>query len=128
VDGEQVRAATAQYRDIDLASRIEAATPHALVAVLYEELAAALDVLVRATEAGDAARRLQQHERASSILHRLEGGLDRAGGGALAASLAGIYRQMRHRLLAARGGDKAAASEVKAGVESLAEAWSRISF
>jgi flagellar secretion chaperone FliS len=121
------RSPTSRYRDIDLSSRVETATPHELVAMLYGEMAAALDVLMRANEAGDAGRRLAQHERASSILHRLEAGLDLSNGGTLAASLAGIYRQMRRRLLAARDGDMAAAVEVKAGIDSLANAWSRIS-
>jgi len=41
-------------------------------------------------------------------------------------SLAGIYRQMRRRLLAARSGDVDATKEVRDGVASLAEAWARI--
>lgn len=115
-----------QYQQIDLASRIESATPHSLVTLLYTELAAALAIMRRAAAAGDTARRRDQHERASSILHTLEASLDRAHGGDLADTLAGIYRQMRRRLLAGRAGDLAAIDEVVAGVESLAGAWARI--
>jgi flagellar biosynthetic protein FliS len=82
--------------------------------------------MARAAETDDVNRRLQQHERASTILHTLEAGLDRVKGGDLATSLAGIYRQMRRRLLAARSGDMAAIREVRDGVGSLAEAWGRI--
>ena len=96
-----------------------------LVAMLYEELSVVLDVFARIVES-DSRRAIQQHERADSILHALEAGLDYLGGGELARSLGGIYRQMRRRLLAARSGDRAALAEVRAGVSSLAAAWSAI--
>jgi flagellar protein FliS len=115
-----------RYRDMDLSSRIEGASPHALVATLYDELMAALDVLKRAIERGDAALRMTQHERATTILHALDAGLDRVDGGDLAKSLANIYRQMQRRLIAARTGDITAVSDVREGVGNLAAAWSAI--
>ncbi len=118
--------AVQRYRDVDRASRTEGATPHALVAMLYDELAVALAVMASANAAGDTRRRLDQHARASSVLHALECGLDRTRGGNLAQSLASIYRQMRQRLLVARSGDAGALDEVRQGVASLAEAWGRI--
>ena len=120
------RSPTLRYQQVDLVSRIEGSTPHALVSMLYSELSVALDVMQRAAESEDVTRRLQQHERASSILHTLEASLDRVKGGDLAMTLAGIYRQMRRRLLAARSGDVVAIKEVRDGVASLAEAWHRI--
>ena len=121
------RSPVMRYQEMELASRIEGATPHALVAMLYDELGAALDVLARAIDAGDPTLRMTHHERASSILHALEAGLDRVGGGDLAMSLTAIYRQMQRRLIAARSGDVAAIVEVRAGVTSLSEAWRAIS-
>lgn len=120
------RSAAAQYRQIDLASRTDGASPHVLVTLLYEELSIALGVMTRAGEAGDAARRGQLHERACTILHALEHGLDLRGGGDLARSLAQIYGQMRRRLTAARAGDDAALAEISEGVASLSAAWARI--
>ena len=38
-------AATARYNTIDLASRVEGASPHRLIAVLYDELIKSLDTL-----------------------------------------------------------------------------------
>lgn len=111
---------------MDLSSRIDGASPHALVATLYDELLTALDVLARAIERGDAALRLSQHERATTILHALDAGLDRVGGGDLARSLTNIYRQMQRRLIAARTGDLPAAKEVREGVANLAMAWNAI--
>lgn len=115
-----------RYRDMDLSSRIEGASPHALVATLYEELTTALDVLKRAIERGDAALRMSQHERASTILRALDAGLDRVDGGDLAKSLTNIYRQMQRRLIAARSGDISAVSEVREGTGNLAAAWNAI--
>ena len=116
-----------RYRDMDLSSRIDGASPHALVATLYDELLTALDVLARAIERGDAKLRVAQHERATTILHALDAGLDRVGGGDLARSLTTIYRQMQRRLIAARTGDLTAAAEVREGVANLAMAWNAIS-
>jgi flagellar secretion chaperone FliS len=115
-----------RYQEIDLSSRIESAAPHALVAMLYSELSLALDVMLRAADADDTARRWQQHERATSILLTLEASLDRNQGGDLATSLGTIYRQMRRHLLAGRAGDRKAIVDVRDGVASLAEAWNRI--
>ena len=120
------RSAASHYRQIDLASRTDGATPHMLVTLLYEELAGALGVMTRALEAGDTKRLGQHHERACSILHALEHGLDRQSGGDLARSLAQIYAQMRRRLTAVRAGDPAALTEVSEGVASLSAAWARI--
>lgn len=115
-----------RYRDMDLSSRIDGASPHALVTTLYDELITALDVLKRAIERGDSALRMSQHERASTILHALDAGLDRVDGGELARSLTNIYRQMQRRLIAARTGDLNAVIEVREGVGNLATAWSAI--
>jgi flagellar secretion chaperone FliS len=115
-----------RYRQVELASRTEGATPHTLVAMLYDELAVALGVMARAVAGGDTALRLRHHERASSILHALEAGLDPVGGGELAVSLGAIYRQMRQRLLAGRLGDEIAVNEVRNGLQSLAGAWAKL--
>jgi flagellar secretion chaperone FliS len=126
VDGERPVTPLRRYQDVDLRSRIDGATPHALVAMLYGELQVALDVLDRAIATGDVRLIREQHERAASILIALESGLDRSGGSDIAVSLAEIYRQMRRRLLTARNGDAKASREVREGVDSLAAAWARI--
>ncbi len=114
------------YQAVDLASRIESATPHALVAMLYDELGLSIDIILRAVETGDSTRAMRAHERAAAILHRLETGLDAVRGGGLAQALARIYRQMRNRLAVARTGDISALAELRDGVESLATAWAGV--
>jgi flagellar secretion chaperone FliS len=132
VDGEQLnqsvlgRTSANRYREIELASRIESASPHGLVTLLYAELAVALDVLARMLGHASSIRMLEQHRRAATIMRTLENGLDRQGGGALAESLAQVYRQLQRRLIAARDGDAVALDEVRTAVADLSEAWARI--
>ncbi len=117
--------ALSRYQEIDLGGRVGSADPHSLVALLYEELLASLDVIARGLATGskiDHAR----HSRAVALLAALESGLDLKAGGSLALSLAAIYRQMQRRLAAARDGNVAAVTEVAEGVRNLAEAWKSI--
>jgi flagellar secretion chaperone FliS len=109
-----------RYQEIGLAARVEGATPHGLVAILYEELGAALDVLARAGHGPQAAA---HQGRAASILHALASGLDP--GTELGANLGAIYRQMSRRLTATRT-DPSALRELRDGVTNLADAWGRI--
>lgn len=124
--GSYARSPLSRYQAIDLSSRIESAAPHALVMMLYEELALSLAVMQRAAHTADMPRLGQTHERATSILLTLEASLDHRQGGDLAASLGAIYRQMRRRLTGGRTGDAVAIAEVSEGVTNLAEAWGRI--
>lgn len=113
--------AGARYQQLDRAARVEGATPHGLVAILYEELLGALDTMARAhTDALHA----DQRTRAVTICHALEGGLDLDQGGTLARELARIYRGLRVRLSTTKRGDDLAPT--RAGVVSLAQAWARI--
>lgn len=116
----RLRSPADRYQDIGLAARVEGATPHGLVAILYEELGTALDVLARDSNGPLAGA---QHERAASILHALLSGLDPRTD--LGATLATIYHQMQRRLSVART-DAHALAEIRQGVANLAEAWARI--
>lgn len=94
------RQARAQYESMAHASRIEGATPHELVAILYDELLLSFSVLVRTLRHGDCPQTNSQFSRAFSIIHALEAGLDLKNGGPLAETLAGIYRSARRELTA----------------------------
>ncbi len=91
--------AAAAYDTVALASRIEGATPHQLVSILFDELLIALDGLLAALRHGDAIRRARYQARAASVLHGLETGLDFEGGGDLARQLASLYRQTRRLVM-----------------------------
>ena len=94
-----------RYKNVDLASRIEGATPHQLVQLMYEELLKAIDAMAVAVRRGDYVQRGERQARALAILSGLETSLDFDKGGEIAASLAAIYREAR-RLLVAAGADE----------------------
>jgi flagellar protein FliS len=90
------------YEAMSYSSRIEGASPHELVTILYEELVMALALLAFAMKANDSMKTNAQFGRASGIIHALEAGLDHDLGGTLAESLSGIYRSARAEMMIAR--------------------------
>jgi len=119
--------AGARYRNIEAQSRIEGATPHKLIAVLFEELSRAMDALKLAMERGDVPRQADRQARALSILQALDASLDMAKGGQVAANLSKIYREGR-RLIAQGGREKSVAHVVRARemLAEIASAWEQI--
>jgi flagellar protein FliS len=123
-------AARARYRDIDLTSRVEGATPHALIAILFDELGRTLDTMAAALAAGSGATRAgmpERRARATSILLGLEGSLDHATGGELASGLAAVYREAR-RLIgdALVQNDAKPILQAREMISEIATAWARI--
>ena len=53
-----------RYKSVDLASRIEGATPHQLVLLMYEELLKAVDAMAVAARRGDYVQRGERQSRA----------------------------------------------------------------
>ena len=90
------------YEAMSYSSRIEGASPHELVTILYEELVLALTLLAFSMRAQDSLKTNAQFGRASGIIHALEAGLDHDLGGALAESLSAIYRSARTEMMVAR--------------------------
>ena len=120
-------AARARYQNVDLASRIEAATPHRLVAILLDELMKSLDAMMAACRVSDFVQRGVRQSRALSILHGLEGSLDYEKGGDIAASLAAIYAQARKLVLAgARDNDPDTLLKAREMIGEIASAWDSI--
>lgn len=124
-------AAKARYRDIDIASKVEGASPHSLIAVLFEELAKTLDALAVGIGPNGVLSRagvIERRGRANAILLGLEGSLDFAQGGDLARGLSAIYREAR-RLIAvgATERDPTALIQAREMIGEIAEAWGQIS-
>jgi flagellar secretion chaperone FliS len=116
-----------QYRDTDLAARIDSATPHALVALMYERLIESLDVLSATIAQGRTIKNSDHSGRASAILVALQTSLDQEKGGALANTLSEIYRAMGARLsrvIAEQDSDLL--SELRDGLATVAEAWMQV--
>lgn len=119
--------AGARYRSVDVASRLEGASPHRLVQVLFEELLKAIDTMLAAQRMGQAARRSERQSRALSILHALETSLDFENGGEIAANLASIYREARRLITAGgRDGQPAPVEQARAILAEIAGAWDEI--
>jgi flagellar secretion chaperone FliS len=120
-------AARARYQNVDLNSRIEAANPHGLVAILFDELLKAIDALSVAMKAKDWGQRATRQSRVLSILHGLESSLDIEQGGEIAASLLSIYRECRRLVLAAgREHDPEHLTRAREMLAEIASAWESI--
>ncbi|MFM7028166.1 MAG: flagellar export chaperone FliS [Chakrabartia sp.] len=119
--------ARAHYAQLAYAARIEAASRHELVAILYEELLLAFDLLRHALRSADRVRANAHFGRATSILHSLLAGLDLDQGGPLAQSLAQIYHSALAeiaRLRLSQDADRVAALQQAFG--DLSDNWARI--
>lgn len=116
-----------RYRDIDVAARVEGATPHGLVSIMFEELLKSIGVLQASDAVGDLARRNAAQARAISILHGLETTLDYARGGEIAANLGRIYREARRLLTLPAGRDRqSAVQQARQMLETIHGAWEAI--
>jgi flagellar protein FliS len=119
--------AGARYRNIDMSSRLEGASPHRLVAILFEELIRAIETAQAADRQGDRGKRAERQARALSILHALEASLDFEKGGEIAASLSSIYREARRLIsLGARDAQPALVEQARAMLADIASAWESI--
>ena len=123
----KVRAGTARYKSVDLSSRIEGATPHQLVQIMYEELLRAMDAMAFATSRGDYVQRGERQSKALAILVELETSLDFEKGGQIAVDLVAIYREARRLLIAGgREGDTRLVVQAREMMQEISEAWDAI--
>lgn len=120
-------AVRARYQNVDLASRVEGASPHGLVAILLDELLKSLDAMAAACRRRDFSQRGTSQARALNMLNGLESSLDHEKGGEIAQSLSTIYREAR-RLAIAGGRENDAEQVVRARtmVAEIASAWQAI--
>jgi flagellar secretion chaperone FliS len=115
--------ATRRYAAVHAGSRIEGASPHTLVKILFDELTFAMDAAVVAERQGDRTKSTEKCSRALTILHALESSLDFDQGGDIALGLAQIYRQARRLLIVGAPDDVAQARTM---IAEIAEAWAQI--
>ncbi len=115
------------YQTVDLNSRVGGASPHGLVELLYDDLLLALRQAAFAMERGQHERKSERVTRALSVLFALEGGLDFARGGEVAASLSSLYRGARERVTRASiANDARTVLDVAEGIGEIASAWKQI--
>lgn len=119
-----------RYANVDIDARVEASSPHQLVAMLFEELLKNLDTLIAGLGTNGTLNRSQvivRRARANTILLGLEGSLDRTQGGEIAAGLSSIYREARRLIVA--GSDASDAEpirEARGMIAEIAGAWAQI--
>ncbi len=119
--------ASRHYRQLELASRVSEASPHALVSLLYEELLNALDAAIAVAAKGVALKGNVHLAKARSILSALEASLDFENGGELAPVLARVYRAAGREIsdsVANNAGAKL--PEVRAAISNIVYAWAAL--
>ncbi len=115
----------ARYRQIDQSSRVEGASPHALVGILLDEAIDQIDAAAAALRRGQRAH--VAFARAQSILHALEASLDHRAGGTTAALMQQVYRETRRCLTRATDEiDPLWCNRARQTVKPIAEAWAQI--
>jgi flagellar protein FliS len=121
------RMALKRYAAVDTDSRVEGATPHQLVRILFDELLLAIDASALALRSGDRAKTMDKQTRALTILHALESSLDFERGGDVAFSLGTIYREARKCVLEATALGKPESMDAAKGyISEIADAWTQI--
>ncbi|MDB5683152.1 MAG: flagellar protein FliS [Sphingomonas bacterium] len=119
--------AGAHYRAVDVSSKIEGASPHRLVAILYEELILALAGMKTAIRRGDAPRQNEAQARAMAIVQSLDAGLDFTKGGEIARALSSVYAEVGRLTAIGGSGQQAdAIDRAQALIAEIAEAWNQI--
>lgn len=119
--------ARASYQAVDLTSRVEGASPHQLIAIMFDEVQKSLDAMAAAAPRRDFTRLGGAQARALSIVGGLQASLDMERGGDLAQSLSGIYREARRLILAAgKECNPEPALKARAMLAEIASAWEAI--
>jgi flagellar protein FliS len=123
----QFGAARASYQRVDVTSRVEGASPHQLVTILYEELLKSLDAMALAAERNDYQKRGDRQAKVLRLISGLEISLDFDRGGDIAIGLARIYREARRLVVeGGRENDIAKLGDAREMLEKISTAWVEI--
>lgn len=115
------------YQAVSFTSQVTEATPHQLVAILFDELLLALEAMPIAYRARMHAQYAAKQSRALTILHGLDSSLDFAAAPELANSLAAIYREARRLIMqASRDSNPELVNDARAMIADIADAWKEI--
>ena len=119
--------AGARYRNMEITGRLEGASPHKLIAILFEELIRAVDAAQLAMERSDTARQADRQAKALSILQALDASLDHEKGGEVASTLSTVYRQCNRLIsLGTREKNVEALDKARKLIADIASAWENI--
>ncbi len=118
----------AAYRKVEVAANIDGASPHKLIALLYQGILQSLTAARLALASGNISAKNEQLGRAVRYIEEgLIVSLDEGRGGELAQNLRGVYSYSLARLtLANLRNDETLIREVIDLIEPLARAWDQI--
>jgi len=118
----------AAYRKVEVAANIDGASPHKLIALLYQGILQSLTAARLALASGNISAKSEQLGRAVRYIEEgLIVSLDEGRGGELAQNLRGVYSYSLARLtLANLRNDETLIREVIDLIEPLARAWDQI--
>lgn len=120
-------AALRQYRASGVSAQLADASPHRLIAMLYDGALERLALAVSGITWNNTDAKLRGIDSTLAILDHLLGVLDYKAGGEIASRLAALYDYMMRRLLQAKlGNDLAAVNEVIALLRTLQSGWEAI--
>ena len=117
------------YQNADRNAAAESEDPHALVALLFEELLRHMRLFVATFDDGNADSDVRSHHfsRALTILYGLQSSLNFEQGGEIADNLFRLYEYARQQLLSAsRTNDSAGIQAAIAALQDIRDAWSQI--
>lgn len=119
---------TAAYRKVGLETRLESASPHMLVLMLFDGALLSIANAQRYMEQKEIAEKGKAISKTIDIIaNGLQASLDLQSGGEIAERLEALYEYMGQRLLQANlRNDMAALKEVSALLQELKSAWEKI--
>ncbi|MEM7101071.1 MAG: flagellar export chaperone FliS [Pseudomonadota bacterium] len=119
-----MKAQANQYKQVDVQTAIDAASPHQLIDMLFQ---GAIDRVAQAKgfmSHGDMAGKARSVNACIDIVEGLQASLDHNQGGDIAANLDALYEYMQRRLFRANAdNDPNALVEVTDLLQTLREAW-----
>ncbi|MDE0856046.1 MAG: flagellar export chaperone FliS [Nevskia sp.] len=120
-------AAVRQYRESGVTSMLTDASPHRLIAMLYDGALERLALALSGIAHGNLADKLRGIDSTQAILGHLHDILDYKAGGDIAMRLAALYDYMMRRLIHAKlHNDAAAVQEVIGLLRTIKAGWDAI--
>ena len=120
-------AALRQYRESGVTSMVAEASPHRLIAMLYDGALERLALALSGITHGNTADKLRGIDSTQAILGHLYDVLDYKAGGSIALRLASLYEYMMRRLVHAKfHNDAAAVKEVMGLLRTIKAGWDAI--
>lgn len=119
-------AARSSYAQVDLVSRVQSASPHQLVAILFDETLKALAAMEAAAARKDRVRTAACQSRGLTALFGLESSLNPQAG-PLAETLASVYAECRRLTVeSGRTCDPVGVARARSMIAEIAAAWDEI--